>query len=252
MSHHGDHVQCDHSKGRVHAAASQTVMENTLMMKEEWRLEDWEEIYEKVEHTSSKGHPSEQLVTYVKELLPSEPARVLVPLCGKSPDLRWLYERGNTVVGVEGIEKPVREFFEKYPDLQHSVEDLPFGKVYKSQDERLQVFVCDVTQIPEGALGKFDAAFDWGSYTAIRPADRPRYAEVMLAAMGENFRYFLEVCHDGPPGAKGLPHSIPFRTIKLEFGVSLKLRVLATKDISEEWGVDSFFNSFILMSDKEL
>lgn len=42
-----------------------------------------------------------------------------------------LYERGNTVVGVEGIEKPVREFFEKYPDLQHSVEDLPFGKVYK-------------------------------------------------------------------------------------------------------------------------
>lgn len=48
MSHHGDHVQCDHSKGRVHAAASQTVMEDSLMMKEEWRLEDWEEIYEKV------------------------------------------------------------------------------------------------------------------------------------------------------------------------------------------------------------
>ena len=44
------------------------------------------------------------------------------------------------------------------------------------------------------------------------------YVDVVKEAMGENFRYFLEICHDGPPGAVGLPHSISFRTMKLEFG----------------------------------
>lgn len=253
MADHQDagHGQCDHSKGRGNAAAMQA-MEDSLMQKDEFTLDDWAQIYEKMPHGRKTNEPSQELVTYIKELLPSEPARVLVPLCGKSPDLRWLYDRGNTVVGLEGVEKPVREFFESHPDLQHTVEDLSFGKSYKSQDGRLQVYVCDVTQVPMGSFGKFDAGFDWGAYTAISPRDRQKYVDVVKDAMGENFRYFLEVCHDGPPGAVGMPNSIPFRTIKLEFGVSLKVRVLATKDISAEWEVDTFFNSFLLLSDKDL
>ena len=38
--------------------------------------------------------------------------RVLVPLCGKTPDLLWLEARGNDVVGVELAEMAVRGFFE--------------------------------------------------------------------------------------------------------------------------------------------
>lgn len=44
-----------------------------------------------------------------------------------------LYERGNSVVGVEGVEKPVREFYQLYPDLNHSILDLPYGKLYKAR-----------------------------------------------------------------------------------------------------------------------
>ncbi|KAG0709121.1 Thiopurine S-methyltransferase [Chionoecetes opilio] len=302
----GGHVQCDHSKGKGNPVAHPE-MDDALMQKEEWSLDDWVEMYEKVPFNKNQGGPSKELVKYIKALLPSEPARVFVPLCGKSPDMRWLYERGNTVVGVEGVEMPVKEFFESHSDLKHTVEDVSFGKVYKvgnsfrcwticrerdgdrqsintkyptinpnihqypshhftilllpqSHDERLQVYVCDFTQIPKGSLGHFDAGFDWGAYTAIRPADRPKYVEVVKDAMGENFRYFLEVCHDGPPDALGLPHSISFRTLKLDFGiksinqssgVSLNVWVLATKDISAEWEVDTFFNSFLLLSDKD-
>ncbi|GAB4151751.1 MAG: thiopurine S-methyltransferase [Planctomycetota bacterium] len=39
--------------------------------------------------------------------------RVLVPLCGKSPDLRWLAERGHEVVGIELVEQAIRAFFEE-------------------------------------------------------------------------------------------------------------------------------------------
>ena len=37
--------------------------------------------------------------------------RVLVPLCGKTPDLLWLEERGNAVTGVELSEIAVQAFF---------------------------------------------------------------------------------------------------------------------------------------------
>ena len=37
--------------------------------------------------------------------------RVLVPLCGKSPDLRWLAERGCEVTGIELADVAVQDFF---------------------------------------------------------------------------------------------------------------------------------------------
>ena len=38
--------------------------------------------------------------------------RIFVPLCGKTGDLLWLTkEKGHTVIGVEGVESVVKEFF---------------------------------------------------------------------------------------------------------------------------------------------
>lgn len=49
MDDHQDvgHMKCDHSKGTGNAAAPQ-VMEDSLMQKEEWTLDDWAQIYEKL------------------------------------------------------------------------------------------------------------------------------------------------------------------------------------------------------------
>src|SRR5689334_23252409 len=45
--------------------------------------------------------------------LPSVPARILVPLAGKSLDLAWLCEQGFDVVGVELSSLAVQAFFEE-------------------------------------------------------------------------------------------------------------------------------------------
>lgn len=238
---HGGPVQCDHSAGVGGAE-----FDDPLFQKQDWGVEDWLEMYEKFPDSNEKGQPSKVLVKYLKEILPSEPGRVLLPLCGKSPDLRWLYDRGNTVVGIECSEKVVKNFFETYPDLKHTVHDLPYGKVYKSEDERLQVYICNVIHIPEGELGEFDAVFDWAAYTAINTKERQKYVDIMKSCMRSDSRYFLEVCHDLEEGAKGTPNSISFRTIKLEFGWDRKMKFLETKDISDEWNVKSFFNTFLM------
>ena len=46
--------------------------------------------------------------------------RVLVPLCGKSVDLRWLAEQGNEVVGVELSAIAVEAFFAEQ-ELEDSI-----------------------------------------------------------------------------------------------------------------------------------
>ncbi|KAG0436061.1 hypothetical protein HPB47_018166 [Ixodes persulcatus] len=38
-------------------------------------------------------------------------AQVYVPMCGKAPDLKWFYDKGHRVVGVEFIEAVARSFF---------------------------------------------------------------------------------------------------------------------------------------------
>ena len=43
--------------------------------------------------------------------------RVLVPLCGKTPDLVWLAKRGHEVVGVELSDIAIREFFAEHSRL---------------------------------------------------------------------------------------------------------------------------------------
>ncbi len=57
--------------------------------------------------------------------------RVLVPLCGKTPDLLWLAEQGNEIVGVELSEIAVHpdEMLGYWPELVRigSHDDLPNG-----------------------------------------------------------------------------------------------------------------------------
>jgi len=43
----------------------------------------------------------------------SMPARVLVPLCGKTLDMKWFYDLGHHVVGIEGCDIPIIEFFKE-------------------------------------------------------------------------------------------------------------------------------------------
>lgn len=219
-----------------------------LFQKKDWTLSDWIEFTDKMPASKSRGKPSLKLLQYVGDLLPTEPARILVPLCGKTPDLRWLYERGNEVVGIEGVEKLVSEFFQNHDSLTYTVEDCSFGKLYKTADDRLKVYACDVTKIPSNALGQFDAVFDWGAYSGIHKDDRQKYVEVVTGMLKQDYRYFVELCHDGPSDMVSGPSNVSLRDLKLHFGPERHLRFLETRDISKEWGFDSFFNSYIIIT----
>ena len=105
--------------------------------------------------------------------LAGEGTRVLVPLCGKSPDLLWLARLGHEVVGVELAEIAVRDFFVENgleyeldtdgPLDRYSVSTLPLT-LYCGDYFRLRTHPCD-------------ALYDRGALVAMPGDARPRYVE---------------------------------------------------------------------------
>ena len=99
-------------------------------------------------------------------------ARVLVPLCGKSPDLLWLAEQGNEVVGVELSEIAAHDFF--------TGNKLSFGtrrhggmRVFESEDRRIRIVCGDYFEFEDEP---FEALYDRASLIALPRDRRPDYA----------------------------------------------------------------------------
>lgn len=130
--------------------------------------------------------------------------RVLVPLCGKSPDLLWLEAAGNDVVGVELVEQAVLEFF----DEQGLTFDRSDGKLtrYRARERNVTLFCGDYFEFDEGP---FDAHYDRGALVALTADLRSRYAAHTASLLTEDaeqlvitVEYDQSVC-DGPPFSLG-------------------------------------------------
>lgn len=100
-------------------------------------------------------------------------SRVLVPLCGNSPDLDWLAIRGYSVTGVEIAEVAVEGFF---ADRQLEVKVDYTGELrrYSAVDYSLEIFCGDYFEF---TAQEFDALYDRGALVALSLAGRVRYVE---------------------------------------------------------------------------
>lgn len=128
---------------------------------------------------------------------------VLVPLCGKAPDLLWLAKRGHEVVGVELSEIAVRGFFEDHGLAYECEPQGPLDR-YAAKDHALTLYrgdYFDFTHEP------FDALYDRGALVALPEELRPSYVEhtkQLLKRDASRFIITLEYDQDivnGPPFA---------------------------------------------------
>lgn len=126
--------------------------------------------------------------------------RVLVPLCGKSPDLLWLEQQGNEVVGVELSEIAVRSFFDEH-ELGY---DVLAGKLpaFVATDRKITIHCGNYFRFDEKP---FDAHYDRGALVALPAGERPgyvRYTQSLLTANALQLVITLEYDQslvDGPP-----------------------------------------------------
>ena len=97
--------------------------------------------------------------------------RVLVPLCGKTPDMKWLADRGNRVYGVELSALAIEAFFAEQ-QLDYTVEndELP---AYRSKDGSITIYCGDYFQLRSL---RCDAHYDRGALIALPVEQRAAYA----------------------------------------------------------------------------
>lgn len=114
------------------------------------------------------------LADFWNDMPMAEGARVFVPLCGKSVDMKWLADRGHPVVGVEISDQACREFYAEH-GLEPGVERA--GEWIRYRGGGVELLCGDYFALDAELLGPVDAVFDRASLIALPPEMRPDYAD---------------------------------------------------------------------------
>lgn len=142
------------------------------------------------------------LLEFWSQLSIDSSAKVLVPLCGKSLDLKWLQQQGNHVVGVELSQLAVDAFFSEQsiqPDIQAK------DKFQLYTNKQLELWCGNIFDFPEAQLETIQAVYDRGALVALPPAMRKAYVEKLLKGLPNKARWLLvtfeydEGLMQGPP-----------------------------------------------------
>jgi thiopurine S-methyltransferase len=96
---------------------------------------------------------------------------VLVPMCGKSVDLRWIAEQGNQVIGVELSDLAIKAFFAEQ-GLDYTVQDGDL-RAYRANDAEITIFCGNYFDL-HGV--RCNAHYDRGALIAMPAEMRPAYA----------------------------------------------------------------------------
>jgi thiopurine S-methyltransferase len=170
------------------------------------------------------------LVEFWKQVAPAETGRVLVPLCGKSVDLKWLSHRGHDVVGVELSDKAARAFAEEQGIAFTETSEPPFT-VFRSQ--RIAIYVGDFMEFSPAIAGQFDFFYDRAASIALPPQMRPRYARQVASLLRSNASGLLISLDYDPPESDGPPFSVSEAEVRTLFN-GFEIHKLDELDILEK------------------
>jgi thiopurine S-methyltransferase len=194
------------------------------MMDEKFWLRRWENN----DIGFHKEEPHHSLVRFFDALHVSRGEQVLVPLCGKSPDLAWLHERGLRVAGVE-LSRLAVEAFISENHLQGEWAERAGLPCYLDRGYRL--YCGDFFSLTAAALGDVRAAYDRGSLVALPPVRRKRYAAHLAGLLAPGGRALLISYDYDQAETCGPPFSVPYAEIAGLFGGWFEIELLGGEDV---------------------
>lgn len=158
-------------------------------------------------------------------------ARVFVPLCGKSLDMKWLADRGHRVMGVEVSDKAVEAFFNEQ-GLTPQIDQRGVFKVY--QAGLIEVWCGDFFALDASALADCTGLYDRAALIALPQPMRSRYTEhldTLLAPVCEGL--LITVDYDQVQRA-GPPFAVPDEEVQSLLGPHWNVVTLQERDILSE------------------
>uniref|UniRef100_A0A674NBC8 thiopurine S-methyltransferase n=1 Tax=Takifugu rubripes TaxID=31033 RepID=A0A674NBC8_TAKRU len=219
---------------------------------------EWEERWDDGRTGFHQPQVHKMLELNIDKVLAGRPGvRFFFPLCGKAVDMKWLADRGHSVVGVEISEKAIKQFFEEN-NLAYSEEpvpSIPGAKVYKSSEKNICLYQCDLYKFSSSIEGQFGAIWDRGSLVAINPRDREKYAALLTSLMAQDCRYLLDTLLYNPDLYPGPPFLVPDEQVHSLFGPSCDVELLQSVDAMTErhrsWNIDYLTENVFLVTLKK-
>jgi thiopurine S-methyltransferase len=174
-----------------------------------------------------EGKPNDLLSAHIDRLEAiAARARILVPLSGKSVDLRWLAERGHEVVGVEFVWSAVHAFFDEW---EVEPERRTIGGKPALSARGVTLICSDILALSPEALGGFDAIYDRAALVALDPSTREAYVSACRTMRRDKGTVFLVTFAYDQSRAPGPPFSVDSATVK-ELFAQETIELLESRD----------------------
>jgi thiopurine S-methyltransferase len=166
----------------------------------------WEKRWSEGQTRFHETTPNELLVAQIARFeRESGKLRILVPLAGKTFDVRWLAERGHEVVGVEFVASAVEAFFTEWGVIPERVETSTHPTLRHGS---VTMVIADFLDVTPEALGVFDVVYDRAAIVAVEPTLREAYVATSRAFLApEGDTLLVALGYDQSKGA-GPPFSV--------------------------------------------
>lgn len=160
-------------------------------------------------------------------------ARVMVPLCGKTLDLVWLARQGHAVLGVEKVEKAVKDFFAEQ-DLQPEVDTL--GRFARYRAAGIELLCGDIFDLrPEDVAG-CQGLYDRAALIALPEDLRGRYVEHLATILPTRLDGLLITLDYDPGTLQGPPFAVGDDEVRARFAAPFTVELLASPDVlADNW-----------------
>jgi len=155
---------------------------------------------------------------------------VFVPLCGDSPMVSYLAQKGHVVTCVEYVDNAVKQLMASMPDKTFRSGPLSFNlPSYNSTDGTLTLLQGDIFKC-NFVSPKFDFIYDRAALAAIPPERQLEYARLMVSSLRENGYYFLD-CFETNDASRGPPWNLPPRVVRSYLVEALGLREVHHRNV---------------------
>jgi len=191
----------------------------------------WTERWEKGETGWHRDEVHPELVAHWPSLGLAPKSRVLVPLCGATPDMHWLAQQGHEVIGVELSKLAIERFLARHRVRHIETEDYGF---HCYMGGRYQMLCGDFFALPDEVFASVDAIYDRASLVAL-PADlRARYASLLGEKLKPGTRGLLLSLDYDQSQMSGPPFSVPPDAVAELIGPAFDIETLTASDALDD------------------
>lgn len=191
------------------------------------------------------------LQKYWPELETNAPAKVLVPLAGKTLDILWFAEQNYEVYAIELSEIAIQQFFDEH-GLSPETEKNDQFTVYKSGNIN---FICgDIFTLKPGFFHQFQACYDRAALIALPDDMRNSYVKHVYNNLPTACKTLLLTIDYKQSEMQGPPFAVGDQAIDEMFADTYAIKTLDHRDILanepkfKERGLTSMFTNVYLLN----